>query len=653
MKFRRQILIHLLWLLPVAFWPHSNSYDAAKFTILAMAVGLWLGHAAWLEWRGHSGLPMGNRGLTIWGSLVFLLGIGLFASANPTLVVRAGLLISLFGMVTLQTSRQIGGLQGQKPLLAAVTLGASLAGIYGLLQMAHLLPGAAPFSGYPPGISTLGNQNYLAGFMAVAFWPALVLLRHTRQMWHRVVIIVSMTLILVTLALAGATGPQVAILTAGGLVAPCVVLVIKGRGRLVPMVLAGLLILVAASGLWLMFDAPLHHKLLAANHGDIRRTDWLAAVDMLKSDPILGVGAGNYLVQWPEARARLTTSGAAPDIPWGTPISTRTHNDPLQWVAETGAIGLFWLASLLVTFAVAWWRRFLVFSPRDQVDHLLLTAGVLTVAVHSLVSFPFHLPATSLVFAFLLGLLFLNDGADNLRESNRMGKIQGLVLAMVALVLVGGSLQEFRGDLLTASGRRHFTQGKIKMAVTQLGQGVRQMKWPGPGRLYLGLAQTALGRIEEAEDNFRISLNDRPSFEAHLALAESDVNRGDYSAAESHLDLVKNCGPQLGFIHQEKFLRAFMLVHQGRLALAHKEFEQLLKEDPNQHRALLGLGYLEAQLDHPDRAKEFYNQALAVIDKQMAEFRTNPGQESAAFRVRLQQNRQVASRALEALARTP
>ena len=179
------------------------------------------------------------------------------------------------------------------------------------------------------------------------------------------------------------------------------------------------------------------------------------------------------------------------------------------------------------------------------------------------------------------------------------------------------------------------------------------MKWPGHGRLNLGLALTALGQMETAEDNFRISLNDRPSFEAHLALAESAINRGDLSIAEDHLNLVVNCAPPLGFVIQAKFLKGFMLMRQGRLVLAHEEFEQVLEEDPNQHRALLALGYLEAKQDHPNRAKEYYTQALAVIDRQMIEFQTNPGQESPAFLVRLQQNREVAIKALESLPPAP
>lgn len=663
MKFSRQILIQLLWLLPVAFWAGNTNYDAAKFTILGLATGLWLAHASLRQWQGYPGLPLGNKNILIWGSFVILMGISLLNASNPTLVVRTGLLVSLFALVTFQTSRQTGGLPRQNPLLAAVTLGAVLVSVYGLLQMASILPGAPPASGYPPGISTLGNQNYLAGFLATAIWPTLILALGTSSQRHRMVVISALGLILLTLILAGATGPQVALLSAAALVTPCLILVSKGLARLVPVVLAGLLVIVAATGFWLLHDATtsfpekaqpsLHHRLLAANHGGIRAADWHAATGMLKSDPLTGVGAGNYLVRWPEFRAQLPAAKLGAETLQGTPISTRAHNDLLQWLAETGLAGVLFLLSVMAVFALAWRRHFLAQDRHNQTGYILVTAGVLTVAIHSTVSFPLHLPATSLVLAFLLGLLFLNENAPQQTRPGRMNKVQSLALAVAALALVSGSIQEFRGDLLTASGRGYFKEGKIREAVAQLEKGVHLQKWPHRGNLYLALAQTALGRGNKAEENFHLSINDHPSYEAFLALAESVINHGDFPTAVYYLDLVKNCDPQPGFIRQENFHRGFMLVRQGQLVAAREKFSQLLWEDADQHRALLALGYIEARLGRPRIAEEFYNQAIAVIDNKLAEFRTNPGQESAAFPAKLQQNRQVAVKALKALTDQP
>ena len=154
MRFDRQVLCHLLWLLPVAFWPGSNSYDGVKFTLLAVAASLWLGHAGWQKWHGRPSLQLDKRWFGVWTGLIFLLGIETFTASNPALVWRTGLLISLFALVTHQTAKQTGGLPKQLPLLAAATLGAALAGTYGLLQIADLVPGAPTSSGYPPGIST-------------------------------------------------------------------------------------------------------------------------------------------------------------------------------------------------------------------------------------------------------------------------------------------------------------------------------------------------------------------------------------------------------------------------------------------------------------------------------------------------------------------
>jgi tetratricopeptide (TPR) repeat protein len=658
-----------MWLLPVAFWPGSNSYDAAKFTLLAVATSLWLGHAGWRMWRDQPGLQLGNIGFRIWAALMFLFVLQMFTAVNASLVLRTGLLISLFALVTHQTTRQTGGLPRQKPLLAALTAGASVAGVYGLFQMAHLLPGAAPHLGYPPGISTLGNQNYLAGLMAVCIWPAVILMGHLNSGWARMGCGVALLVLLATLFQAGATGPQIAFLAAAAVTVPCLGLTIRGRGRFVPMTLGILMVLSGGSGLWFIWDSTSDYRqttttnnstpswqqtLLDANHGDIRRTDWLVAMDMMEHGSVIGgIGAGNYRIQWPVSRARVGNNNPDVDFPWGSPPSARAHNEMLQWAAETGYTGVSWLMLSLAFLAFAWRRRFLSLNSRQQVDQLLLTAGLITVAVHSMVSFPLHLPATGLVVALLLGLLFLDNSTSRPYKRPRLFRIQAAALVLMAGIILGGSLREFRADLLTASGREEYNRGRMLEAAHHLESGVQQMMWRGHACLHLGLAQTALGETEAAERNLQTSLLDRPSFEAHLALAESAINRGDFSSAESHLDLVLGCRAQLILWHQAEFLQGLMMVRQGKLDQARRKFSELLKEDPNQHRALLGLGYLAALQDHPDHAQRLYRQALQVIENQMEHHRTHPNTDSAAHLVRLEQNRTVAIQALQSLTPGP
>jgi len=664
-RFDRIVLFNLLWLLPVAFWPGSNSYESVKFTILALAVALWLGNAAWQRWNGHQHWPSGIQGLCISGSLVFVLGSGFFTAENPALVVRTALLISLFAFVVYQTRKQKGELPEHNSLLVAVCIGASAAGIYGLLQIAHLLPGAPVSSGFPPGISTLGNQNYLAGLMAVTFWPTLVLWRQTSNKWTRLLAVATLLIILSTLAVAQATGPQIAVLAAGVLVIPCIILVLKNQAKQAPILLGSLMILLGGIGLGLIWEATfhqqgannsptknasLHHTLLAGNHGDIRFTDWQAAISMMQRGPaIVGIGAGNYLVQWPSTRAHLSTQDVGFDRPWGAHIATRAHNDLLQWVAETGIAGSIWLTLTLCYAAFAWRRRFLDLESRNQINQLLLTGGILTVAVHSMVSFPFHLPTTSLVTALLIGLVFLHEKQGQPIKSKLLNRTLSLVLATVSIVIAFGCLQEFRGDLLTASGRNYFIQGQMQRAVFNLEKGTRLMRWPGHGHLYLGLTRSALGQERLAANDFKISLTDRPSFEAHLALAEASIAGNDFNTAEFHLALVKACRPNIDFYNQAGYFQGVSLVRQGRLDAAKSHFVELLQENPKLHRVLLGLGYIEVLQGHPEQGKILYGQCLKIIDEKIAEVNNKPIHRSAPTMVRLQENRRVTVKALESL----
>ncbi len=661
MNFSRPILISLLLILPIAFWPASNSYDAIKFTLLASATSLWLAYAGWQQWQGRSVLSLNRKALASWVSLIIVFGVGIFGACNPGLVVRTYLIVSMFALVVYQTSRQSGGLSGQRSLLIATSISATVAAIYGLLQWNHILPGAPVATGYPTAISTLGNQNYLASLMAVAFWPTLVLWRQINSKWPRLMVLAAMILILSVLVQAKAAGPQLAFLSALALLGIGWTLVRKNKSKLVPWVLGSLILMIAVGGFGFIFNASLQNKLLADNSGSTRRTDWLIAVQMFKGQPVSGVGAGNFLVNWPETKAQLATSNQIPTIAQGSPVSTRAHNDFLQWVAETGSLGLLWFLSLIIIFAGTWQKRFNSQNQFNQIDYLIITTGVLTVAIHSMVSFPFHLPATSLVFSFLIGLLLLQGGPHPQMNSGRIGKFQGLVFLALAVVFSIGSIQEFWGDLQTAQGRRLFTQGKMSQANEQLSQGIHKMKWPGHGRLHWGLTQAALAASKNngtttksaAENNFRLSLSDKPSFEAMLALAEASINKGDYSTGQKYLDLVVNCEPHLNFRIQAQFHKALIAVRQGRLTLAQNIFTKLLLEDPQEHRALLGLGFIEARQGQIQQAKKYYIQAITIIDRKISEFRPHQGQQSAAFIGRLKQNRQVADKALKALSSPP
>lgn len=146
---------------------------------------------------------------------------------------------------------------------------------------------------------------------------------------------------------------------------------------------------------------------------------WAAGWEMFRSHPLLGVGANNYEVAFPSARAQFAATH--PNSPL-TDINEQfltqyAHNEYVQILAELGGIGLFlflvFCSALTFTFCHALRRA------RRPLLALGSGAGLLAFAVSSGASaFSFRWVGSGLMFFFAAGLVshFASQGKQPARE---------------------------------------------------------------------------------------------------------------------------------------------------------------------------------------------------------------------------------------------
>lgn len=180
---------------------------------------------------------------------------------------------------------------------------------------------------------------------------------------------------------------------------------------------------------------------------NMRQELWTAAHRQFQVSPLNGTGSGTYLYFGRQFRS--------PSVQ-GDPI--HAHNDYLELLCEYGIVGVvLGGVFILAHLSTAWWtlarvvRKRLRPAKRILSNELALALGVsaafVALLAHSIVDFNTHVPANSLYFAFLLGILaspscdpqVIRRSSPELMKAARIAlpTMGGAVIVLAAPLLVG------------------------------------------------------------------------------------------------------------------------------------------------------------------------------------------------------------------------
>ena len=135
----------------------------------------------------------------------------------------------------------------------------------------------------------------------------------------------------------------------------------------------------------------------------VSRVDiWRATWQVIASHPVAGTGFGGY---WAAVTKYHNASGAS------TP--QQAHNDYLELLASGGIIGFALFAWFLVMFGQVVRSRLHAREPFRRAAVLGALAGLLGVAVHSLVDFGLHIPLNALLCVTLLVIATADYSAEH------------------------------------------------------------------------------------------------------------------------------------------------------------------------------------------------------------------------------------------------
>jgi O-antigen ligase len=243
--------------------------------------------------------------------------------------------------------------------------------------------GGIPFGPYV-------NRNHFAGLVELIVPTGLSILLLRAEDRDRMSLLMVLTLIPIgALFLSASRGGIAAFFLEVGLVV--ILGVLRGHGR--KQVVAGAVLLLLAGGfvVWLgagraldRFQAYQKLEVNEARRAEMLRDSWRIFVD----HPLAGTGLGTLEDVFPRYETLYD----------GT-IVNHTHNDYVEVLAETGAIGGVICACFLALFFGAAWRRIVAAkNPLDLALHIGALSACCALLAHSLVDFNLHIPSNALLF---------------------------------------------------------------------------------------------------------------------------------------------------------------------------------------------------------------------------------------------------------------
>ncbi|MEA3356010.1 MAG: Wzy polymerase domain-containing protein [Candidatus Bipolaricaulota bacterium] len=631
--------------MPLFIWPGVTEYGYGKsiFTLIGVSFLLFL-WAGWALFRREWRILLPWITLPVIG-LVLICLLSLIHATNSRVVIQSLTLLVFFFSFFLVVANVVRERRAITSILFCLLLSSFLASLYGLLQYLGIMPGAHGGRGLGELISVMGNRNYLGGFLAYSLFPAVILLVRLRYWALRTLTILLLSFNFGTVMLVNQTGVVV------GLAVATVVFILaffvfrpiepirQNRFWLII-----LLIFLIFTFLVEAPSGPLNSvvglskdqgswigELWRRNAGKVRAWDWWIGWEMFKDHPITGVGLGNYKLNFIPYKADFLTTPRGEKYDFYIDRAAQAHNEYVQAAAELGSLGILAVIALLIIVPLSFWVR--LRGNRDEgnrLDLILFGCGAVVFVVHALVSFPAHLPASSLVLVLVLGLSASRVYGEAAQWRVRLSgwPLRGTALVIFGLCITVSVIagRDFSADLLLGKGETQLQVRHYRLAEGTLKKSIHLDFCPRQVYYRLATAMIEQGRFEEARNYLERCLTNYRTEKVYLRLASVSVSLGELETARENIELLLASHPRPDISRQAKYWQGVIDMRDGYLTRAEQELEALVNEQPDFEQGYIVLGHLyrrkalrvNAQENY-EIARENYEQALRLIIKKQTQ----------------------------------
>jgi len=353
-----------------------------------------------------------------------------------------------------------------------------------------------------------------------------------------------------------------------------------------------------------------------------RSWDWWIGWEMFKDHPLTGVGLGNYKLDFLPYKAAFLATPRGEAYDFHIDRAAQAHNEYVQVLAELGILGVLALGSLLVVLAVSLWKRLRSNGEENRFDLLLFTCGIVAFLLHGAVSFPAHLPASTLVLVLIGGLAFsrVHGEAGTFTVLWTGWKLKAVFTSVVVIGLVVSIVagRDLHANLLMSKGIEQLQFGNSYGAEAYFEDSIRFDFAARHTYFHLASVQIERGAYEDAEANLERCLTRFVDETVYLNYANLMANTGRFDAARDTIALLLAGNPKPEAGTRARYLDAVIIAQSGDPRAATSLLEELVRDAPDFQTAYIGLGSIYEARGMPTNAHQAFEEALRLIEKKLA-----------------------------------
>jgi len=360
---------------------------------------------------------------------------------------------------------------------------------------------------------------------------------------------------------------------------------------------------------------------------------WKVTGLMIKDKPFLGGGIGSLKINYLDYQASFLREYPEYNKYWIN--AKEAHNEYLQIGSE---IGLFGLGIILIIILKLYSLFINVLKKEiDNKRKLIywgLLIGITSFLIHSLFTFPLHVPALGSAFFIFVGLgvvyiknFDLTVGRNKEKNKNclmneergksnsfRLRLLYTILILLVILLLIDTIVvRPYLAEVYAYQGGKYYDNGNYKESLLKYKSANTLNPFNGRVLFNLGVNYYILGIYEEAEQLFKESkkyYNDRNVY-GNLGLCY--MKMGDYQRAEEEFKYAIYLNPQFIQAYSDLGLLYF---EKENYDGAIEQWKKILEIEPNfteNYIILTNLGVAYQKKEMPDKALECFVQALQLV----------------------------------------